>query len=96
MVFLCEFRVEREEKRCLARGGFLRENTKIIWIYSRVFRSFYMGVLGLACLYISLYVRSSVKFSGVQQETERPSQYLCTYIGGRDIIMNRIDYMSPF
>ncbi len=41
-------------------------------------------------------IRSSVKFSGVQQETEGPSQYLCihTSVGG---IMNRIDdEVSPF
>ena len=72
-VCVCEF-VYQGGKRATSNGG-SAGNTKIIWIPVVVF-----------VLHGRLYplCTLSVKFLGVQQETEGASQYLCTYIGGRD------------
>ena len=46
----------------------------------------YIGMAVVVVLHGRLYplCTLSVKFLGVQQETEGASQYLCIYIGGRD------------
>lgn len=71
---------ERKKEKKKESEGVCGKHKDIIWrrISTRRLRSTW------AFVSVALYVRSSVQFLGVQQETEGSSQYLCIYIRGRD------------